>query len=238
MKEVTAQLPDFKQIRETSFLGAVFRDPRGRLKRYLLLKYLQVLVLPLGNEVLVSLGALASLYTAVLLCSPRVSRKASTVLLGQLAWADSLVAARWGLEALGWAMEEHGALVALGRGLLSSNQQASLLFLSCLSLEALLVTRRPEESRQLRTVHCARLASALVWAVVVAELMVLQATEQDWGLDPRESLLGLVLQGCLLVAPLIRVLSYCLRGVLWLANAWVYYTLFYHTPQRKKSCFH
>lgn len=213
-------------------------DPRGGLKRYLLLKYLQVLVLPGGNEVLATVGALASLYTAMLLCSPRVSRKASTVLLGQLAWTDALVGARWGLRALGWAVEDLGTLSKLRSGLLVSHQHASLLFLSCLSLEALLVTWRPVESRSLRTVHGARLARTLVWTAVVAELLVLQTAGHGQDLHPQGALLGLVLQGCLLIAPSLCVFSHCLRGALWLANAWVYYRLFYYPPQRRKSCFH
>ncbi|KAJ8338340.1 hypothetical protein SKAU_G00373060 [Synaphobranchus kaupii] len=237
IKEVTAQLLGSKQM-EAIVPGAVLRDPRARLKRYLLLKYLQVLVLPLGNELLVTLGALASLYTAMLLRSPRVSHKASTVLLGQLAWADSLVVAHWGLGVLGWTLEERVALAKLGSGLLSSNQHASLLFLSCLSLEALLVTWRPVESRRLRTVRSARLASTLVWAAVIAELLVLQASVHGQDLHPHGPLLGLMLRGCLLIAPFLHAFSLCLSGVLWLANAWVYYTVFYHTPQRRKSCFH
>ncbi|KAJ8394380.1 hypothetical protein AAFF_G00045910 [Aldrovandia affinis] len=237
MKEVTAQLSTSKKI-EASVPGAALPDPRSGLKRYLMLKYLQALALPLANELLVALGALASLYTAMLLCSPRVSRKASTVLLGQLAWADGLAVAHWGLGALGWAVDEPGALATLGSGLLSSNQHASLLFLSCLSLEAVLVTRRPVESRRLRTVHGARLASRLVWAAVLAELLVLQAAEHSRALDPQGPFLGSALRGCLLAAPLLRAFSHCLRGALWLANTWVYYTLFFHAPPRRKSCFH
>ena len=213
-------------------------DHRGALKRYLLLKYLQVLLLPGRNEALVTLGALASLHTAVLLRSPRVSRKASTVLLGQLAWADGLAVARWGLGALGWAVEDCGALAELGSGLSISHHHASLLFLSCLSLEALLVTRRPVESRRLRTVRSARLACALVWTAVTAELLVLQAAGHGQDLHLHGPLLGLVLRGCLRIAPFLCVFSHCLRGALWLANAGVYYTLFYRTPQRRKSCFH
>ncbi|XP_061093005.1 uncharacterized protein LOC133125251 [Conger conger] len=237
MKDVTAALLGSKQM-EASVVGAVFWDPRAGLKSYLLLKYLQVLVLPGGNEALVTLGALASLYTAVLLRSPRVSRKASTVLLGQLAWADGLVAARWGLGMLGWAVEDRGALAKLGSGLSISHQHASLLFLSYLSLEALLVTWWPGESRRLRTVHSARLACALVWTAVMVELLVLQAAGLGQDLLPQGLLLGLVHQGCLRIAPFICVFSHCLRGALWLANAGVYYTLFHCTPQRRKSCFH
>ncbi|XP_064184400.1 type-1 angiotensin II receptor-like [Anguilla rostrata] len=238
IKEVSAQPLGSKQM-EASVPGAVSRDPRGGLKRYLLLKYLQVLVLPLGNEVLLTLGALASLYTAVLLlCSPHVSRKASTVLLSQLPWADGLVVACWGLGALGWAVEDRGALAKLGSKLLSANQHASLLFLSCLSLEALLVTWRPVESRRLRTVRGARLACTLVWTAVMVELLVLQAAEHAQDLYPQGPLLGLVLRGCLLIAPFLRVFSHCLRGALWLGNAWVYYTLFTYSPQHRKSHFH
>ncbi|KAJ8254882.1 hypothetical protein GJAV_G00198410 [Gymnothorax javanicus] len=237
LQEAAAWL-SVSERKEASITEAVRQDPRRGLKRYLLLKYLQVLVLPQGNEVLVALGALASLYTVVLLRSPTVSRKASTVLLGQLAWADGLVVARWCLGALRCAVEDRGALAGLEVGFLSSSHNASLLFLSCVSLEALLVTWRPVETRRIRTVHAARLASALVWLAVVTELLVLRAADHSWDLQPQDPLLWTLLWGSLVFATSLRLFFLCLRGVMWLVNVWVCYTLFFYTPQRRKSCFH
>ncbi|XP_066571399.1 type-1 angiotensin II receptor isoform X2 [Amia ocellicauda] len=214
-------------------------DPRSTLRRYLLLKYLQVLVLPSGNTLVSSLGMLGSMCAALLLRLPSVSRKASTVLLSQLAWADGLVLLCRGLAALPVAME------GLGQGLLAANGHASLLFLSCLSLEALLVTLCPVESRGLRTASFARLASTVIWVAVLGELAVLQAADYHGDELGPTSLPGeashlakLVFQVCQQVAPLLRILSHGLGAALWLINAYVHYTVFYHAPLRRTCSFH
>ncbi|XP_018592757.1 uncharacterized protein LOC108925380 [Scleropages formosus] len=207
-------------------------DPRSTLRRYLLLKYVQVLLLPQGNKLLLALGALASLRAALLLSSPRVSSKASSVLLGQLAAADGLLLLHWSLGALG------GLLGNLTEGLLDTHHLVSLLFLSCLSLEALLVMRHAEQSRRLRTVRCARLASAAVWALGLGELLALRAAEHRDTLGLWVPLAAPLFSICMVVAPLLATLSHCLKGALWLANTWIYYTLFCKNPPRRKSSFH
>ncbi|KAL4648823.1 hypothetical protein GN956_G6898 [Arapaima gigas] len=228
---VEDQLSAYKQA-ESQMTCTASGDLRSSLRRYLLLKYVQILVLPQGNELLLALGALTSLHTALLLRSPRISSKSSSVLLRQLAAADGLLLLHWGLGAL------VGVLGTVAHGLLESHHLTSLLFLSCLSLEALLVTRHAERSRWLRTVHCARLASTAVWAVVLGELMVLQAAEHSDTLGMLVPLATPLFRVCVLVAPQLNTLSRCLRGALWLVNTWVYYTLFCKTTPRRRSCFH
>ena len=105
-------------------------DPHSIMRHFVLLKYLQVMALPLKSGPLTGIGVMASLYTALLLNSPRASRKASSVLLSQLAQADGLLLLYWGLGAmrvtLGISQED---LERLELGLLSSHRLASLLLL-------------------------------------------------------------------------------------------------------------
>lgn len=214
-------------------------DPHSTTRHFVQLKYLQVLALPLRNDTLLGIGALASLYTALLLSSPRASCKASSILLGQLARADSLLLLRWGLEALGPALKvPEETLEALERGLLASHRLVSLLLLGCVSLEALLVYRRPVETRRLRTVHCARLACAAIWVAVGLEFVVLQACEHQFGLRDQGGFITFLTLACTYIAPFIQGASFCLRLILWLANILTCYTIFCNKPHRQKSYFH
>ncbi|XP_062381024.1 uncharacterized protein LOC134069162 [Sardina pilchardus] len=224
--------------------------PRDALRRFLLLKYIQTLLLPLGNELLLAVGALASLYTLLLLSSPRVSRKASVVLLGQLARADGLLLLRWGLGlesglglgdlrlSLGCVGQASPWIV---RGLLpEAHHLASLLLLSCVSLEALLVSHWAAESRHVRTTHHARLACALIWTGVALQLglQVVGRCSRDSNSDADGGLIGRFLHVCATLAPLSHALMQGLQGLLWVGNTWVLYTVFYRKTQKGKSCFH
>ncbi|XP_015207055.2 type-1 angiotensin II receptor-like [Lepisosteus oculatus] len=235
MRDFSAKLSSHHQAKVRGSAGGSQWDPRYALKRYLLLKYLQVLVLPSGNGLVSTLGLLGSLYAGLLLRSPCVSRKASTVLLSQLAWADGLVLLHRGLGVL--QGQAGGPLEGLRRGLLTANEHASVLLLSCLSLEAFLVILRPVESRALRTAHSAQLACTAIWAAVLGELATLQAAGSGFHGD-EGSVLSLVLQICLQVAPLLRLLSRGLGGFLWLSNAYIYYALYNHSHLRRKGNFH
>lgn len=228
--------------------------PRGALRRFLLLKYVQTLLLPLGNELLLAVGALASLHTLLLLSSPRLSRKSSTVLLGQLAWADGLLLLRWslGLESglrvgkswlcLGGGVE---AMTWTKEGLLDAHHLASLLLLSCVSLEALLVSHWAAESRHVRTVRRARHGSALIWTGVVLQLAVqlvghgaqVGEPEVDGRLNADVDS-RVFMQICVTLAPLLYTVKQGLLALLWLMNTWVLFTVFYRKPQKGKSCYH
>uniref|UniRef100_A0A3B1JIA7 G-protein coupled receptors family 1 profile domain-containing protein n=1 Tax=Astyanax mexicanus TaxID=7994 RepID=A0A3B1JIA7_ASTMX len=214
-------------------------DPHSSMRHFVLLKYLQVLMFPLKNVPLMGIGALASLYTALLLSSPRVSRKSSSVLLGQLAQADGLLLLHWGLGALRPALGvPEKALEGLEHGLLASHRLASLLLLGCVSLEAVLVCRRPAETRSLRTVRCARLACAAVWAAVALEFVVLQVSEYEFALRSRGGLIRLLTLICTFITPFFKAVFFYVRLALWLANTWIFYTVFCTKPQKEKSCFH
>ncbi|KAK6480385.1 lysophosphatidic acid receptor 6-like [Huso huso] len=220
-------------------------DPRNVLRRYLLLKYIQYLILPSSNFLASVFGMLGSIYTAVALQSPSISRKSTTVFISHLVQADVLVLIRIAELLQGYTDVKLLAgrpsfLEGLCHNLLNANEHASLLLLSCLSLEVLLITLLPAESRGLRTVRWARLACTLIWVAVLGELAVLQAAEslQRAGLSFHgdHSLVFPLLQGCVWAAPLLQMVSRVLGVLLWLGNAYVYYRVYCRAPLRRKSC--
>ncbi|KAG6934347.1 hypothetical protein G0U57_017254, partial [Chelydra serpentina] len=77
----------------TSSLSCVFlkRDHMRDLRRYLVLKYIQYLVLPSSNTLITLLGLLGSLYTIFILKSPSISYKSTAVFISYIAKADILV---------------------------------------------------------------------------------------------------------------------------------------------------
>uniref|UniRef100_A0AAY4E7X6 Uncharacterized protein n=1 Tax=Denticeps clupeoides TaxID=299321 RepID=A0AAY4E7X6_9TELE len=206
-------------------------DPRSALRWFLLVKYIQVLLLPGTNELLLAMGAAASLHTLMLLSSPGTSRKVSTVLLGQLAWADGLLLLRW---ALGLLLGQLNVLVGLQQDLLEAHHNCSLLLLSCLSLEALLVAWWPVPSRRLRTAHHARLACTLIWTAVVWRLVVGQlALNLTTPHDSRSQTMLMELRSaCVFLAVFTQIVWVGLRAMLWTANMWIYYNVFYYKYQK------
>lgn len=234
--------------------------PRGAVRRFLLLKYIQILLLPPGNELLLAVGALASLYTLLLLSSPCFSRKASTVLLSQLAWADGLLLLRWslGLESglglgdvrLSLGCDAESTPWLMQGLLLEAHHLASLLLLSCVSLEALLVSRWAAESRHVRTAQHARLACVLIWTGVALQLCLQMAGQcflqvsTSWEVDGKtksdvfRQLIGGFAQVCSTLAPLSYALVQVMQALLWVANTWVLFTVFYRKTPKSKSCFH
>lgn len=247
-----------RHLRETWGRGSV-GDPRRVLRRFLLLKVMTVLLFPCAGVLPLLVGCVFSLQALRLLHSPHISIKPSNVLLGQLAFTDSLLLLHWGLSLgmqLGLCLEM-GLVAELGLGkavcmlcqeLLDAHHLASLLLLALLGLEATLVSRWPLQTRRVRTSHFARLACTFVWVLVLLEPLVLQVCWLYQALRPHSgpspgsetgSLdLAVDLPACTAMArPLYTVLSY-LRGVLWLVNAWIQYEVLYNKPQRKKSCFH
>lgn len=161
-----------------------------------------MLLFPCGAVLPLLVGCVFSLQALLLLRSPHLSTKPSTVLLGQLALIDSLLLLHWGLG-LGLAMEvglglgmEVGlgkalwrpeALCVLCQELLDAHHLASLLLLGLLGLEAVLVSRWPLQTRRLRTAHSARLACTLVWTLVLFKLLVLQASQLHHSLVPHSA---------------------------------------------------
>lgn len=235
---------------------------RGWLRRFLLLKLMTALLLPHRAGLPLFVCCLFSLRALLLLRSPNISTKPSTVLLGHLALTDSLVLLHWSLQ-LGatlvcWLqagrevemglMTETGsvqwkeAVSVLCQQLLDAHDLACLLLLGLLGLEATLVSRWPQQSRRFRTSHWAQLSCSLVWILVLLELVLslnsklLQnsrpQTYSSTLQDSQSSSLGLV------PPPFMPALSFCLRKTLWLLNVTLHYAVLYSKPQKRKSFFH
>ncbi|XP_058506373.1 uncharacterized protein LOC131472903 isoform X2 [Solea solea] len=246
-----------------SVTGGVSSASREWLRHFLLLKLVTVLLFPHGACIPLLLGCVLSLRALLLLRSPHISTKPSTVFLGQLALSDSLVLLQWLLwlgEMLSWWMEEvdrevdtgvmkNGGLVGwrvavsvLCQQLLNAHHLASLLLLGLLGLEAMLVSRWPQQTRRFRTSHWAHLSCSLVWVLVLLELIL--SLHPKLKLDPGPQTYSSTLQDSQtlfveLVPPSsLPAFSPCLRRSLWLIDLWLHYALLHHKPQRRKSSFH
>ncbi|XP_075999578.1 uncharacterized protein LOC142992908 [Genypterus blacodes] len=228
--------------------------PREWLRHFILLKLVMVLLFPHGVDLPLLVGCMFSLQALLLLRSPHISTKPSTVVLGQLALTDSLLLLRWvlrlgvtlglwaeeGAEAeAGLIKEGHCASSLLCQRLIDAHQLASLLMLGLLGLEATLVSHWPLQTRRFRTSHSAQLSCGLVWLLVLLESLASKPVQDPRPLtdystqqDPQLSSLDLVPPSSL------PALSVCLRRVLWLLNLWLHYAALYRKPQRRKSHFH
>ncbi|XP_071313816.1 uncharacterized protein [Trachinotus anak] len=244
-----------------SVTGGMLSASRGWLRRFLLLKLVMVLLLPHGAGIPLLVGCMMSLQALLLLRSPHISTKPSTVFLAQLALSDSLVLLQWGLrvgatlsqwiEGVGSEVEmglvEKGETVwwresvsVLCQQLLDAHHLASLLLLGLLGLEATLVSRWPQQTRNLRTSHWAQLTCSLVWILVLLELTLslhsklpdfTPQTNSSKLQDSQTSYVGLG------PSPYLPAFSPCLRRILWLVNLWLQYTVLYTKAQKRKCSF-
>ncbi|XP_024862490.1 uncharacterized protein LOC112450628 [Kryptolebias marmoratus] len=204
---------------------------RGWLRRFVLLKLVTVLLFPQGAGLPLLVSCVFSLRALWLLRSPHISTKPSTVLLAQLAFTDGLLLLQWGLQlgmTLGcWVEEEvvtpvRDTVSVLCQQLLDAHHLASLFLLALLGLEAMLVSRWPQQTRRFRTSHQAQLCCSLVWMLVLLELV--SKLLQDFRRQTNLSALPW--------------LSLCLRRMLWLVDSWLHYAVFKFKPQRRRSSFH
>lgn len=204
-----------------------------------------------------------SLRVLLLLRSPHVSTKPSTVFLGHLALTDSLVPLHWMLQlgvTLAWSREEAGCEIKMGpmketesawwreavnllcQQLLDAHHLASLLLLGLLGLEATLVSHWPQQTRRFRTSHWAQLSCRLVCILVLLELLFSLHLKllQECRPQTYSSTLQISQTSSPSLAPLLSLpaFSSCLRRTLWLANLWLPYTVLHSKPQKKKSFFH
>ncbi|KAM7418075.1 hypothetical protein PAMA_017626 [Pampus argenteus] len=205
---------------------------RGWLRQFLLLKLMTALLFPHGAGLFLLVCCLFSLRALLLLRSPHISTKPSTVLLGQLALTDSLVLLHWGLR-LGAALvcwlqlghEVEMSLVTEGESiqwmevvsvlcqqLLDAHLLATLLMLGLLGLEATLVSRWPQQTRRFRTSHWAQLSCSLIWMLVLLELALLLNSKLLQNSRLQISPLGPA------PPPSMPAFSFCLRRTLWLLN--------------------
>ncbi|XP_068013594.1 cannabinoid receptor 2-like [Melanerpes formicivorus] len=207
------------------------RDHMKDLRRYLVLKHIQYLVLSSSNALSTLLGLLGSLYAIILLQSAKVSAKSTAVLISSLAKADILVSISVAAGAVtgtfGGSASPAGLTAALPQNLLTANAHISCLLLSCVALEAYLITFFPTESRHLRTVSNARRVSRIIWSLVAVECILLQvddllqASSASWGLTV-----------CSTAAALLRSLSYFLGVALRILNVYLYYKIFFSISNR------
>ncbi|XP_029369080.1 uncharacterized protein LOC115050374 isoform X2 [Echeneis naucrates] len=239
-----------------SVAGGVLSASRRWLRQFILLKAVIVLLLPHGAGIPLLAGCVLSLRALLLLRSPHISTKPSTVFLGQLALSDSLILLQWALR-LGammylW-MEEEGcgldeslmkkgesfwwreSVIVLCHQLLDAHHLASLLLLGLLGLEATLVSRWPQQTRSVRTSHWAYLTCSLVWILVLLELMLSMYSRLQ---NTRTQASSLKLQNC----PTSYVgvesgpsLPAFLRRILWLGNLWLLYSVLCRKAQRMNN---
>ncbi|NXI46849.1 CXCR5 protein, partial [Galbula dea] len=210
------------------------------LRRYLVLKYIQYLVLSSSNALSTLLGLLGSLYTIIILQSAKVSSKSTAVLISHLAKADLLVSISLISEVLIWTLgvdvSSTAFTAALLQNLLTANTHISYLLLSCVASEAYLITFFPTESRRLRTVRNARLTSRLIWILVTCECFLFQTDDllkatSTSALTPH-SLCAWWFQFSRVAAALLRSLSYLLGVLLRILNVYIYYKIFFSISNR------
>ncbi|NWR92722.1 GP83B protein, partial [Furnarius figulus] len=206
------------------------------LRRYLALKYIQYLVLSSSNVISTALGLLGSAYAMVTLQSSRVSSKSTVVLIASLAKADILVLLSLVLQVGLWPL---GAGVAppatLVENLQAANAHVSCVLLSCVALEAYLITFLPTESRHLRTVKNARVVSRLIWILVAAECALFQmddALRASGASAPTHGPLALLFPLPSTAAALLRSLNYSLGILLRIFNVYIYYKIFFSMSNR------
>ncbi|EDM07127.1 rCG38062 [Rattus norvegicus] len=204
------------------------------LRRYLVFKYIQYLVLPSPNIIMTLLGSLASVYVMLVLTFPSVSRKPTAVLIGSIAQADILVGCSM-LSAVSEGIIESESSSASFQSALRQNFQianihASSLLLSCVTLEAFLITFLPVETRHVRNVRCATVTSKLIWAVVSIECFLYQL-ECVKGLNI--SYLGIQRQVQLLMSffyeaiRLMKLLTYPIGVLLRIFNVYLFYKMYF-----------
>ncbi|KFQ30325.1 hypothetical protein N331_03133, partial [Merops nubicus] len=205
------------------------------LRRYLVLKYIQYLVLSPSNALSTLLGLLGSLYATLTLRSAKVSSKPTTVLIGSLAKADGLIPIGLLLEVARWTWAASPPVFpsALLQNLLTANAHASCLLLSCVALEAFSITFCPVESRHLWTVRNARLTSRLIWGLVTMECALFQMDDLlKASSTPTHSPSAWLFHAFGVATALLRSLSYFLGILLRIANVYIYYKIFFSLSNR------
>lgn len=231
---------------------------KGCLRRFLLLKLMTALLFPRSAGVPLLMGCALSLRVLMLLRSPHISTKPSTVLLCRLALTDALALLHWvfwlGATLARW-MEGCGfqvnidliremescwwreAVDLLSQQLLDAHHLASLLLLGLLGLEAMLVSRWPQQTRRFRTSRWAQLSCSLIWTLVLLELFF--SLHLKLFQDSRPQAFPSILQNSqtssldLMPHQLLPTFSSRLRKILRVVNLWLHYTVLYNTPQRR-----
>ncbi|XP_060688181.1 P2Y purinoceptor 2-like [Hemiscyllium ocellatum] len=199
------------------------------LKRYLVVKYIQYMILPSTNIVVLVAGAIGTLHVSVLLLSQTVSKKSTAVFISHLAAADAVLVPAILLEMCHQVVDikfaPDGFIRGLIHNLLVMNINVSSLMLSCISLEAFLITQFPVQSRYIRTVRQAKRTSMLVWITVLIECVISQ-TEYIAAAESEELCLSPLFQYFLLIAPAVRGLFDNLLICFRFMNVFFYYKVY------------
>ncbi|KAM4818229.1 type-1 angiotensin II receptor-like [Thomomys bottae] len=203
------------------------------LRRYLTFKYIQYLVLPSPNTIITLLGFFGSLYIMVILTLPSVSRKSTSVLIRNIAQADILVGCTiFSSMTQDMSNGEISSLVqsALRENFLTANIHISSLLLTCVSLEAFLITFLPVETRHFRTVRYARVASKIIWTAIIIECFLYQLEcFKDIGisyLDVHRQVL-LLLNFCVGATKVLKSLIYPTGVLLRIFNVYLFYKIYF-----------
>ncbi|XP_036595682.1 lysophosphatidic acid receptor 6-like [Trichosurus vulpecula] len=215
------------------FQGFAKQDHRKDLRRYLVFKYLQYLILPFPNVIINLLGLCASLYVTLLLRSPNISRKSTAVLIQNVAQADILVGFSMFAMIQDASQGERSSCsfhTALWQNFQTANAHVSSLLLSCVSLEAFLIAFLPAETRHIRTVRSAKMASKFIWISVSAECIVYQLEYlKDLNLislgAPKHTLV--LLSFCNGAAALMKSFIYPIGLLLRIINVFLFYKIFF-----------
>ncbi|XP_074061489.1 lysophosphatidic acid receptor 4-like [Macrotis lagotis] len=204
------------------------------LRRYLVFKYIQYLVLPYPHVIISLLGLLASLYVILLLMSSNISRKSTVVFIHNVAKADILVVVS-GFAVLQDAFQGESSTcpfqMTLWQNFQTANVHVSSLLLSCVSLEAFLITFLPIETRHIRTVRHARMASKFIWIFIIVECIVYQlASLKDLNTTslgtPKHTLV--LLNFCNGTAALLKSFIYPIGLLLRIINVYLFYKIFFN----------
>lgn len=205
-------------------------------RRYLAFKYIQYLVLPSTNIIVTLLGLFASLYVTLILMSPSVSRKSTTVFICNMTQADMLV-----VGSIFSAMIQHviknNILLSSFQSTLRQNFQIanihiSSLLLSCVSLEAFLITFLPAETRHIRTFRSARVVSKIIWITVITECFFYQVEcVKELGISSlgMHKKIVLLLNFCFGATKLLKSLIYPIGLLLRIFNVYLFYKIYFRS---------
>uniref|UniRef100_A0A8C9ADI0 G-protein coupled receptors family 1 profile domain-containing protein n=1 Tax=Prolemur simus TaxID=1328070 RepID=A0A8C9ADI0_PROSS len=204
------------------------------LRRYLAFKYVQYLVLPSTNIIVTLLGLFASLYVTLILKSPSVSRKPTAVFISNIAQADIFIGcsifAAMIQDVIKSEILSSSFQSTLRQNFQIANVHVSSLLLICVSLEAFLITFLPGETRHIRTVRCARVASKIIWITVIVECFLYQL---EYFKDLRISSIGidrhilLLLNFCYGATKLLKSLIYPIGLFLRIFNVYLFYKIYF-----------
>nr|XP_020007811.1 lysophosphatidic acid receptor 6-like [Castor canadensis] len=204
------------------------------LRRYLTFKYIQYLVLPSPNIIITLLGSFASLYVMMILTLPSVSRKSTSVFISNMAQADILVGysifSAMTQDVIKSEVLSSSFQLTLKENFQIANVHVSSLLLSCVSLEAFLITFLPIQTCHIRTVRCAREATKIIWTSVITECFFYQL---ECFRDLSVSYFGihkqilLLLNFCYGVTKLLKLSIYPIGLLLRIFNVYLFYKIYF-----------